>query len=232
MYRFIFLLVCVLSFAGCSSAPPKQSFNAEANAAIKHITVANPPTVDEVRVVMLTHPGQSFGLLGGLAAVADMASKTKRYNEVVGNEVAWDKYVTQQIQVELQRVGYKASKVMLRKAGKGEAAFLDKYPAIPSADAVLDFYYDVGQIASGATTNYVPTVKLRVRLTDLQQQTVLYEQQFTAGLATNREDITFPPVGREYSNIGALVANSTESVESLKAGIQQIAKRIAADLAR
>lgn len=230
MRQLIFLISVFLTISGCSSVPT-QTFNAEANANIQNIAVVNPPVVDEVNVQILTHPGQSFGIIGGLVAAADMASKTSRYNESLQSKFDWDSYITQQIRSEIGRVGYKVSTASLRKPGSKEMSFVDKYGDLP-ADAAFDFYYSVGQLASGATTNYVPTVRLRARLTDLKSQSVVYEQQFSAGLATNQEEINFPSGGKEYPNIATLVANSPESVEALKVGIQQIAKRIASDLAK
>lgn len=232
MYKFIFLLFFIVSTSGCSSSLPKQAFNSEANAGINHITIVKPPKIKEVSVQMLTHPGNAVGgIVGGLIVAADTAAKTGRYNSAIAGKVDWDKYVMQQIQSELEQAGYRVSMVTLRKPKENKKVFAKRYPPI-SADAVLDFYYDVGHIASGATTNYVPTVKLNARLTNLQNQAVLYEQQFTAGLATNQKDVNLPPTSREYPNIKVLIANAPESVEALKAGIQQIAKRMAIDLAK
>ena len=152
-------------------------------------------------------------------------------NESLQNKVAWDGYDAQQIGAELSKIGYKVSSAALRQPGNTEKAFVEKYGEIP-ADAVLDFYYDVGHLASGATTNYVPTVNLRARLTELKSNSVVYEEQFTAGLATDNENVNISLSGKEYADIGELVAGAPESIEALKVGIQQIAKRLASDLAK
>ena len=85
MRQFILIITALFIITGCASVP-KQAFNSEANANLQQIAVANPPAVDQVEVRILTHPGQSFGLIGAMVAEADMAAKAGRYNESLANK--------------------------------------------------------------------------------------------------------------------------------------------------
>lgn len=226
MKRLFLLFVLTLAVSGCASTP-KQSFNAAANTHIKQVAVITPPAIDEVQVMMLAHPGTSFGLVGGLIAAADMQAKTSSYNKALGStKPDWSAYAQQQMTAELQKVGYKVETLNVRQ--KSDKEYLAKYPA-SNADAFLDYYLKLAHLAAGPTTNYVPTSSMNVRLVDAKTQKVLYEEELAAGLANNKAAVNFP-ASKEYKDSPTLNAHARESTEALNQGINQITQRVASDL--
>lgn len=218
------LLVSIL--AGCNTIT-KQSFNSAANQHIRKIALVTPPNVDKVDVTVIQHPGSSFGAVGAIIAVADMTSKTNKYNKVAGL-FDWDGYVQQQLASALVNAGYEVRAVNLRTAKQQAPKYLKKYPDLPS-DAVLDYYFSVGQVAAGASTNYVPTVLLHTRLVDTRKKAVLYEQHFNAGLPVDKK-MSYIPINHEYRNVHELFSHAEESKDALKVGIQELAQQLANDL--
>lgn len=74
-----FLIVVTM---GCVSLPEQQAFNRAAHADIRNIGVLETqPTA--LHVAMLNNPAASFGLIGGLVAAADQASKESRFKAIV-----------------------------------------------------------------------------------------------------------------------------------------------------
>ena len=226
MKNFILFFTIALVISSCASIP-KQSFNASANSSIKKIAVLSPPAIEEIPVVIRQHPGESFGLIGGLIAISDMKMKTSTYNNALeSTKIDWSVYAQQQLIAEIQKVGYEASPIAIRQ--KGDNGYLPNYPA-NNADALLDFIFFPSQIAAGLTTGYVPTVNLSVRLVDAKDKKILYEESFVSGLPSSREIVTFP-ANKEFKDIDELVAGTQASTDELKHGISQIAQRIAHDL--
>lgn len=226
MKKALLFLALSFSIAGCHTVH-KQTFNSAANASLKQITLIRPPNVDEVSVNVLKHAGESFGLVGGLVAVADMQTKTKKYNQVAGL-YDWDGYVHQQLALALSDAGYEVKSLNLRTNKQQSPKYLKNYPEIQT-DAVMDYYFSVGQVAAGSTTNYVPTVMLNARLVSTHKKVVLYEQQFNAGLPMGKE-FSYIPIQHEYHNIHELLSHAEESKQALKNGIQDLTQSLANDL--
>ena len=76
-FRTALLCACFALLTACAGLPPQQTYNREANAAIKTIQVL-PMRESEVSLILLNNPAASFGLIGGIVAEADRASKQKR----------------------------------------------------------------------------------------------------------------------------------------------------------
>lgn len=226
MKKIILSLLLFGLLSGCVNLQ-KQSFNSGANKNLQQIVLINPPPNPEVGVVILYHAGRTFGLIGEIAAAADMQAKTKKYNQAIG-PFNWDGYVHQQLANALMQEGYAVKTANFRPIKPNNAKYLKKYPEV-ATDALLDYYYSVGQVASGVTTSYVPTITLHARLVDPRRKTVLYEEHFNSGLPLDKK-MTYLPMNQEYKNINDLLANSEQSKEALKLGIQQIAARLASDL--
>ena len=226
MKKILFSLLMLIFLAGCTNLQ-KQSFNSGANQHIQQIALINPPHVGQVDVVVIRHTGSSFGVVGGLIAVADMRTKTNKYNKLVGT-FNWDSYVHQQLASALMNDGYTVKTIKIRPDTPAAAKYLKKYPEVAS-DALLDYYYTIGQVASGSTTSYVPTVTLHARLVDPRKKSVLYEQHFNAGLPLDKK-MSYIPINQEYRNIADLLTNSEQSIEALKQGIQQLTQQLATDL--
>lgn len=238
MKKLLVISLFTMTVAGCANTLPKQAFNSSANAHVERITIIQAPQVDKVAVEMLVHPGQSFGLIGAVAAISDMSNKTKLYNKALGADQNWNVYAQEQLSQALTNAGYKVNTVIVKRLpitpfATKQPEFLKTYPALET-DAILDYYFTVTQLAAGATTSYVPTVNLSTRLVNNKNKTVIYQSQFNAGLANQYQDkaIINIPTSTEYHNISELNANASSSADALKQNIQQIAQRIASDLTK
>ena len=227
MKRIILGLFFASLLFGCASH--KQAFNSNANQHIREIALANAPTVDTVNINIIRHAGSSFGLIGGVLAAVDMNKKTAAYKQAAG-DFPWNEYVGEQLSLALSNTGYQVKSLKIRSESNNHFKYLKSYPALP-ADAILDYYFSVDHTAMGATTNYVPTVRLNARLVDTRTKALIYEQQFNTGLPLDKQAV-FIPATQEYKNIKQLLAAAQPSQEELKIGIQKIAQRIAHDLSQ
>ena len=230
MKNILSLLLATILITGCS-AIPQQSFNAEANKNIKTVTLLEPPMVKKIGVGILHHPGASFGLIGAAIAAADTAGKTADYNNTLAsNKVDWSAYTQQLIRAKLQQSGYTVTTLKARKENDKKQEFMEKYPDIKT-DAILDYYYGVSHLATGPTTDYIPTVTIYSRLVKSSDKSVIYAQHFTSGNpAMSGKGATVSPVTTGFKNIATLKSRSKESVQALKSGVTTIAGLIGKDL--
>lgn len=227
----LFLILTLSLFAtGCATVP-KQSFNKEANKDVKSISLINTPAIEKVNVSMLHHPTASFGLIGGIAAALDTNAKTTDYNTAIkAHKTDWNAYAQQQIKSQLEKNGYQVKVVDARKAENKKMAYLEKYPKV-TTDAILDYHFSVGHLATGATTPYVPTVVLQARLSKAKDKSVIYEDQFSAGNpVAGGKAVALGAGTKSYQNVTALYAKPAESVTELKMAINKIATRLGQDL--
>lgn len=227
----LFLILALSIFAtGCATVP-KQSFNKEANKDVKSISLINSPLIEKVNVAMIHHPGGSFGLIGGIAAALDTSAKTTEHNTAIkAHKTDWNVYAQQQIKAQLEKNGYQVKLVNARKKDNKEMTYLEKYPAV-TTDAILDYHFGVGHLATGATTPYVPTVILSARLSKTSDKSVIYEEQFDAGNpAAGGKAVMLGAGDKSYQNVATLNAKPAESVAELKKAINKVATRIGQDL--
>jgi hypothetical protein len=230
MKRLVLPVLIGVVLSGCATVP-KQSFNAAANTHVKKVAVIAPQSVENIAVDMVSHPGTSFGLVGGLVAAADMHAKTSSYNNALGSaKTDWKSFSQQQVADELKKKGYEVETVDIRK--KTDTDYLSSYPST-MADAFLDYQLRVAQLAAGPTSNYIPTTSMKVRLVDAKNQKILYEEALVSGLSSDASNQTIslsPANPQGYKDIAELTAHAQESTAALKQGIQQMAQRIASDL--
>ncbi|MEE9303593.1 MAG: hypothetical protein V3U84_07380 [Thiotrichaceae bacterium] len=230
MKNLLSLLFVTIFVTGCSSIP-QQSFNAEANKNIKTVALIKPPAVKEVNVGIVHHPGNSFGLIGAAIAAADTAGKTSDYNKALGtNKVNWSAYAQAQLKAQLEKNGYTVKNVVARKKGNSSAKFMETYPDT-GTDAILDYYYNVQYLATGPTTDYIPTVNFMSRLVKSSDKSVIYAQHFVSGNAVIAAKGAVATVNNTgFNNIASLKAKPKESVQALKKGVDTIASLIGKDL--
>lgn len=229
------LLASALVLAGCASLPPQQTFNRDAHD-IKTIQVL-PMTESEIGLAYLNHPGASFGLIGGLVAASDVASKRKRLVAITdgakldhmavfraefekamgerGYTVQWPEPLFQQGKVARDAWG-------LRKA----------YAPVEGVDAQLDMgLMFAGYATSGAGDNspYRPAVHVVARLMDAPGKTNLFTDVITYNNITNiTTAITInPDPAYAYPDFKQLEAAGPEVAEGLELALQATAARVA-----
>jgi len=85
MCRYLTASVLMLVLSACMSVP-QQHFNQAANPQIKRIAVVPVNKPSEYVVEIVHHPGNSFGLIGGLVALTETSSKTNQFTTRVGRQ--------------------------------------------------------------------------------------------------------------------------------------------------
>jgi uncharacterized protein YceK len=230
MKKIAFIFIVSILFSGCASTP-KQSFNKEQNKDIKSIALINAPYVDGVPVHILHHPGTSFGLIGGMVAIADMNAKTASYKEKTKDQsIDWNEYTKNQIKTQLEKNGYQVKLVQQRGAKAKAQEFLTEYPKTDT-DAVFDYKFLVRQLATGAGTAYIPTATLQARMIKSSGKSIIYEEQFNAGNPSIAGDgVKLGTDSKGYKNIDELNQHPAQSMNELKQAVDKIAQRIGHDL--
>lgn len=235
--RAVLSAALLFALAGCAGVP-KKSYDRQAQAGIKTVTVLQPAIPADSRVWLAVDPGQSFGLVGALISAGVTSSRTSNYMAVV-NAAQFDqrRYFLLSLVNQLKTAGY--SPIFLdvpRDREKGQ--FLETYPeAKPAGDAILDTYaLAVGYMAagSGSTLPYRPTAYFGARLVSGKPgNEVLFSDEiaYNHGGPMRYEGITLQAAtGHEYMTSDALVAAGNESIEGLKQALDAVAAEIVRQL--
>ncbi len=228
------LVAVALLATGCATVPPQQAFNREA-ATIKTIQVL-PMAESEIGLAFLNHPGQNFGLIGGLVAASDITSKQNKLREQMaaskldhlavfreefgnamlaqGYTLTWSEPLPAKNKVARDRWG-------LRKA----------YGAIQGADAQLDLsLIFAGYATSGAgdASPYRPAVHVAARLLDPSGKQNLFTDVVTYNNITNIPTaITVNPDPQyAYPDFKQLEAAGPDVAAGMKVALVATAKRL------
>lgn len=226
------LLLVVLLVSACANTVPRQAFNKEASARIASVVVARYDGEESYEAWMLSHPGVSFGLIGGLIAAADTQSKSNRLTAALDpKQTKLQENFGNSLSNSLSKVGYQTKVIVLPKEtgvnGLAEAA--KKYADV---DALLSVSIVGKYIAAGPTTDYIPYVLVRAKEVDTKTGATLYEDSFTYGY-------TFPKsqtiqlssdANYRFSNFDTLVADPDKTRKGLLDGLDVISAQIASDL--
>jgi hypothetical protein len=232
--EFRLIAVCaVMVLTGCASVP-RQPFNKEANPHVRKIALVSISSPEEYSVSIVNHPGASFGLIGGIAAAADISSKSTEFTKLqgdkrkqIGPELA--NAITQAL---TQNGTFEIVQVDSGSKGQPRIAYLKDYPQA-ECDAYLDVVIQqAGYIAQYATTPYVPTLSVPVRLVDAKSKTVLYTTTFfmTDGNIPDGGKQLPPDPSYGFKDFDELKAAAGRSGDGLRNGVNTVAKQIAADL--
>lgn len=238
--RLLCAVAALLLFAsGCANVP-KQAFNAGANTHVKNVAILEPKETPDYEAVIMNHPGAAFGLVGALIAAGDMASKTKRFNDMM-KPTNWTASVavTNAVEAELRKAGYQVTRIPVTRE---KPALLESYKDVdltkikPAPDALLDLMVGApGYIANTGTADYMPSLRVIARMVSAKDQSVIFHDYFMygyAGAAYGRlEAITIASDQKyHFQTIDSLVESPEVPLEGLKAGIPPIAKRLAQEL--
>lgn len=239
IFRTTLLSAALIMLSACAGLPQHQSYNREANQAIKTIEVL-PMRETEVSLLLLNNPAASFGLIGGLIAEADRAAKQKKMREGLSaanfDHVALFK---QAFTDEMSKRGYTLRWpdpiVESKKSPRASSSLRKSYGAITSADAQIDLNFGfVGYGASGvgASSPYRPTSVVISQLvtadgkSKLFTETVVYHNLFNAeGAIVVQPDEKFA-----YPKFDDLERAGSASAEGMKVAIEAVAKKLAEQL--
>lgn len=238
-FRNLFACAVIAFLAsGCVSLPKQQAFNRQAHQDIKSIAVL-PTHETHVQIWMMHHPGASFGLIGGMIAAADMASKRDRYNAIISAD-GFDAlaYFKQQLDARMSEHGYilvwPDAQVETGELSRGSFGLRKTYGSVP-VDAQLDVNFGfLGYAASGASDKspYRPTVTIGARLVSADgKQNLFTDYIYYNNIFNVKTAITIEAsAGFSYPDFDSLEAAGRESIDGLKAAIDAIAAEVARQL--
>ena len=228
----------LVALTGCVSMPKQQAYNREAHAAIKTIAVLETHNTRPT-VFMLNHPGMSFGLIGGLIAAGDQASKEKKLNATFAAEGFQPlDYFRERLTTHMSERGYTlvwpATQVESAKVSRGTFGLRKAY--LPKqADAQMDINFGfLGYAAAGATDNspFRPTATMAVRLVSPDGKQNYFTDYFAYNNVFNLADAVAinAEATHSYPDFDDLAAAGPRSVDGMKLAIDAIAGEIARQL--
>ncbi|WP_304794064.1 hypothetical protein [Aquabacterium sp.] len=224
-------LITVLS--ACVQAPKKQAFNHEAAAHIKTVAIVQAPNQESYDVVILGHPGMSFGLIGGLVAAADMASKSTDLNKAIDPaETRLQERFSAKLSEGLAKAGYVPNIVMLPKDAKEDQVLSLVKQQGNSGDAVLRINLSGAYWAAGPSTDYFPRLEAKVAALEASSGNVLYEDTISYGYAMPNAQTVHLASDSQYrfNDMSSLTQNPVKTREGLYSGLDAIVAQIVADL--
>ncbi|MBX3455487.1 hypothetical protein [Ferrovibrio sp.] len=225
-------VLCVLFLAAACAQVPKQAFNKEAHAGLKRIALFEPVKPDSYAVAVVHHPGNSFGLIGGLIAAAEIQSKSNGFTTKMRElQLDFAAYLTESVEQALVAANYE---VVRFAPNRPENRVLNDYANIPvEADAYLDWAINWhGFLAATIHTDYMPSTRIYVRLVDAKSKAVLYSELIGYGFqygAGEPVQLQAEPQHR-FPTYGSLIDGAEQAAEALKAAAPLIGARISNDL--
>lgn len=228
---FILIMSSIL-FLGCAPKTPNVAFNAGLNKDIKKIDIVAPKNLENLTIYYHNHPGMNFGIIGGIAAVAEFSSKESSYNKlIVKEDFNASSYFLAKVESELKKYGYEVN--ILQTKTERDNEFVKEYPK-SECDAYLDSIIgSVGYFAGSPTSAYKATVKVAVRLVKAKDKSIIYDKHVAVGenFALS-EDVDYLDADKDYfyESFSDLETNAIKSLEGIKKALDKIATHIALSL--
>lgn len=213
----------------------RQAFNRSANDHIKSVSITKPINPESYSVNIIHHPANSFGLIGGLIAAAELSAKASGVTDAIkagGFDVG--ALLSEAIKADLEKDG-RFSVSIIEGPTRKPHVFIEDYKALEKAsDAILDIYIGlIGYWANSHSSPYYPTLSVGARLVDLRSKAIIYNALFIYGPANiipaGATRITPQPEFAK-STYDALLAHPEELTGGLKYAISKVADGIAVDL--
>jgi hypothetical protein len=229
------VIVLVMALMGCAQVPQKQAYDYAAASHVKRVVIVNDPDQERYEATMVAHPGLAFGLIGGAIAGADMHTKGTRLTEaLVPGQTRLQQRLGDVLSQALGGAGYESTLFVLPKNTRDDDMLMISRTKGPAGDAVLTLRFTGSYIAAGSTSDYFPNLRLRAILADANSGKVLYRTFLSYGQA----DPATPSVhfasdeSYRFSTIDALIADPAKARQGLIAGLETMARQLAADLKR
>lgn len=224
----------VVLASGCAQMP-KQAFNREAATHVHMLVIARSANQDSYEANVLGHPAMSFGLIGGLIAAADMQAKSSQLTKAIDPaETRLQDRFTDMLADALGKAGYE-TKVVLVPTGTKDG---DVMPFVvkqdTKADAMVALGVYGGYWAAGPSTDYQPRLAAVVKVYDLRDGTLLYQDTITYDypLAQSKSVHFASQPKYRFASIGTLTEDPALTRAGLIDGIDALVEQIATDLKR
>lgn len=238
--------LCVCAFialvlTACASAPPRQTYNREANSAIKSISVL-PMRESKPTVMMMNHPGAQFGLIGALVMAGNMSGKEDKLERHLA-EAKFDQnqILRQALAAALEKRGYSVVwpaelvEAGSKKAQRDKFGLRKTYAPTSDAQAQLDVNFGfIGYAAAGASDKqpYRPTATMVARLISADGKTFYFRDSFAYNNVFNQNHAIVVEPGEQftYPDFDDLDAAGAQSADGLRLAIESLADKIAEQL--
>jgi hypothetical protein len=178
MTRFLRLpcAFAVVSLLLACESMPTQAYNKAENIRVVALAPLGIPPEPDVRI--LTPIGGNYVPLIGDLIDGTRAANASRELRAVFAETGYDYQldVRESLALALAGAPFSVSAVAGERPEEEQFTFLGKCPDAPGADGCLDVVFTyVGYMASGPTTDYVPTVHLMARLIRYSDGATLFQ---------------------------------------------------------
>ena len=233
--KTLLLVVVVAMLAACAGPVAKIDSSPIALAKVKTIAVIRTPEPKTYTVMNFGHPGMAFGLIGGLIAASDQSSKQDQLTAALKklDLAPTSTSLADSIAAQLTRVGFEAKVEdgpWVETDGKFQLTF-DQINS--SADTVLVVSPTiVGFVATGATSDYLPTITAIVTLLGKDRKETLYRGFHACGWQPKAEGWKYSATKTTFSNFDALMADPEKTAGALRDVSAEIAMTVADDLKR
>lgn len=224
--------VLAVTMVGCATAPQKTAFNRELATTIHSIAIVQEPNQSSYPARILVHAGQNFGLIGALAAEADMASKSRTLTQVVAPyKLNIQQRLVADLTSKLTAEGYVIESISLPEGTAAKKA-LDVATTLTKSDGVLVLTSASGYVSANHTAAYQPQVRVAANLYERATKKQLYNEAVNYGFATANDDAIMITADEKYSfkDMAAIKATPEAVAQGLIEGVAPVAERIASDL--
>lgn len=232
-FRTIFSLGLIVSLlSGCGATVGRQAFNREVGVSLQSVAVTERSEPEEYSVMIMGHPGLSFGLVGGLIAMADMKAKGTRLNKALDPaQTGLRRRLSSQIAQELGQNGYQ-TKVLPLKADVEDKELIAVVSKDDQSDMVLSLKFQASYVAAGPSTPYYPYVSAHVVATVRSTSKVVYEDWLTYGYSfPNTKAVHFPSEDKyAFADMEALETQPEQARAALTVGVDTLVAQIVRDL--
>jgi hypothetical protein len=233
-FRLVILCAVMALLAACAGPVPRIDASVNSLSPVKTIAVIRPPEPKTYTVMNFGHPGMAFGLIGGLIAGGDQASKQDQLSAAFKAQgVGFASHLASQIALKLGTAGYETA-VEDGPWEEAEGRYRLPFDKINSkADAVLVVSPTiVGFIATGAISDYLPTMTAVVTLLGKDRKEQLYRGFHSSGWAPKADGWKVTPPKKTFPDFDTLMANTKASASALDNAGTAIAETVSADLRR
>jgi len=235
MIRRLFLAVAAaVLVSACAGPVPQIAASSSQLQGTRTVAVVRPPEPRTYTVMNFGHPGMAFGLIGGLVASSDMATKQDRLTTAFkADHAAVCGHLAEEVAAKLAAAGYEARVIDAPWAeveGRYQLPF-DKIEADADAVVVLSPTI-IGFIATGITSDYLPTLTTVVTMLGKDRKAQMYRGFHAYGWTPKADGWRSTAPKTTFANFDALMGDTSASLRALDAGGTAIAESIAADLRR
>lgn len=221
----------LILLAGCSV--PRVEATQGSLGKIGTLAVIIPPEPKTIGVADFGHPGMAFGLIGGIAASADMKAKQDRVTAALKSEkLELSPLLVDRVVAGLAAGGYQA------RAETGPWREIDgklqlRYEEIQSdADAVLVLVPNPAFMLPNLASDFLPTMLVTAVLLDKDRKTQLYRGFHASGWKPTGDGWRHTPAKVTFPTFDAVMQSPPVTAIALKDGTDAVAATVVADLRR